>query len=262
MSKIVDINNISKLFRQDFITKNVKLDSEKVMLTNETFVRAFEAYYILETQGNQSAERFIENQESIGFYLVGRIYQAYLTDYLPNRGKYPTFESFMPELARLIDIWYREGFWRNVSLEPTIRMAFVAFKTKGVKVYSPNLSESSYVKSYVNMLEKGGFEVTFTEGPGSGNLIVIAPLSSPVVSRLNRYVEIRGNSVVLNGVKHSNGVFIVEALNNPAGEGYVLLIAGSPDVFKRKPSRGGNENLLNYHYFVYITSLKRVVAFG
>jgi len=151
---------------------------------DETFVRAFEAYYILETQGNQSAERFIQGQEALGFYLVGRVYRAYLTDYLPNRNRYPTFESFMPELARLMDIWYREGFWRNVSSEPTIRMAFVAFKTKGVKVYSPNLSESTYVKSYVGMLKNAGFNVTFTEELGGGNLIVIAPLSSPVVSRI------------------------------------------------------------------------------
>ncbi|ASJ11626.1 hypothetical protein A3L14_01415 [Thermococcus thioreducens] len=55
---------------------------------DETFVRAFEAYYILETQDNQSAERFIENQESLGLYLVGRVYNAYLTDYLRNRDKY------------------------------------------------------------------------------------------------------------------------------------------------------------------------------
>ncbi|ASJ11627.1 hypothetical protein [Thermococcus thioreducens] len=136
------------------------------------------------------------------------------------------------------------------------------FKTKGVKVYSPNLSESTYVKSYVNMLEKAGFEVTFTSGLESGNLIVLAPLSSPVVRELNRYVEIQSNHVVLNGVEYSKGIFIVEALNNPEGGGYVLLIAGSPDVFKRKPSGGGDENLLNYHYFVYITSLKRAVAFG
>ncbi|WP_456394108.1 DUF4932 domain-containing protein [Thermococcus sp.] len=229
---------------------------------DETFVRAFEAYYILETQGNQSAERFIENQESLGFYLVGRVYNAYLTDYLRNRDKYPTFESFMPELARLMDTWYREGFWRNVSSEPTIKTVLMMFKTKGVKVYSPNLSESTYVKSYVEMLKNAGFNVTFTEELGSGNLIVIAPLSSPVVSKLNRYVEISGNSVVLNGVEYSKGVFLVEAMNNPEGGGYVLLIAGSPDVFKRKPSGGGDENLLNYHYFVYLTNLKRAVVFG
>ncbi|WP_461864186.1 DUF4932 domain-containing protein [Thermococcus sp.] len=228
---------------------------------DETFVRAFEAYYILETQGNQSAERFIKSQEALGFYLVGRVYRAYLTDYLPNGEKYQTFESFMPELARLMGGWYREGFWRNVSPEPTIRMTFMAFKTKGVKIYSPNLSESTYVRSYVEMLKKAGFKVTFTNRLESGNLIVIALLNSPIVRELNRYVEIRNNSVVLDGVEYSRGVFLVEALRNPEGGGFVLLMAGTSDVFRRKPSKGGDETLLNYHYFVYITELKRAVAF-
>ncbi len=229
---------------------------------DETLVRAFEAYYILKTEGNQSAERFIEGQEALGFYLVGRVYRAYITDYLPNGEKYPTFESFMPELARLMGKWYRTGIWRDVSPEPTIKMAFMAFKTKGVKVYSPNLSESTYVESYVEMLEKAGFKVALTKEFKSGNLIVIAPLSSPITHELNRYVEIRNNSVVLDGVEYSRGVFLVEAMKNPAGEGFVLLIAGTLDVFKRKPSGNSDKSLLNYHYFVYLTSLKRAVAFG
>ncbi|QDA30666.1 DUF4932 domain-containing protein [Thermococcus indicus] len=229
---------------------------------DETFVRAFEAYYIPKTEGNQSAERFIQSQEALGFYLVGRVYGVYLTDYLPNREKYPTFKSFMLELARLMGDWYGEGFWKNISPEPTIRIAFMAFKADGVKVYAAqNLSESTYVKSYVEMLENAGFKVTFTDKLENGNLIVIAPLNSSVTCKLNRYVEIRGNSVVLNGVKYSNGVFLVEALRNPKG-GFAMLIAGTPDVFEKKPSGGGDESLLNYHYFVYITSLKRAVAFG
>lgn len=228
----------------------------------ETFVRAFEAYYILETRGNQSAERFIKSQESLGFYLVGRVYEAYLTDYLPNREKYPTFNSFIPELARLMGNWYGEGFWRNVSPEPTIRTVLMMFKTKGVRVYSPNLSESPYVKDYVEMLEKAGFKVTFTSRIENGNLVVIALLNSSVVPKFNRYVEIRGNSIVLNGVEYSKGVFLVEALRNPEGGGFLLLIAGTPDVFKRKPSKSSDENLLNYHYFVYLTDLRRAVAFG
>ncbi|WP_297509229.1 DUF4932 domain-containing protein [Thermococcus sp.] len=186
---------------------------------DETLVRAFEAYYIFETQGNQSAERFIKSQEALGFYLVGRIYRAYITDYLPNREKYPTFESFMPELARLMGNWYKEGFWRNVSSEPTIKMAFMAFKTKGVEIYSSNLSESTYVRSYLETLRKAGFKVNFTNRLESGNLIVIVPLNSPIVRKLNRYVEIRNNSIVLDGVEYSKGVFLVEALRNPEGEG-------------------------------------------
>ncbi len=229
---------------------------------DETLVRAFEAYYILKTEGNQSAKRFIKGQEALGFYLVGRVYGACLTDYLPNGEKYQTFESFMPELARLMGEWYREGIWRNISPEPTIRMVFMAFKTKGVKVYSPNLSESTYVKNYVGMLEKAGFKVAFTEVLESDNLIVIAPLDSPITHKLNRYVEMRNNSVVLNGVEYSKGVFLVEALRNPEGKGFVLLIAGTPDVFKRKPSGNGDESLLNYHYFLYLTNLKRAIAFG
>ena len=230
---------------------------------DETFVRAFEAYYILKTEGNGSAERFIKGQEALGFYLVGRVYQAYLTEYIPNKEKYPTFESFMPELARLMGNWYKEGFWRNVSPEPTIKMAFMAFKTEGIKLYvAGNLSNSEYVKSYIETLKKAGFKVTFANGLESGNVIVIAPLNSSVVSKLNKYVEIRGNSVVLDGVEYSNGVFLAEALRNPKGGGFVLLIAGTPDVFNRKPSENSEESLLNYHYFVYLTSLKRAVAFG
>ncbi|WP_084606327.1 DUF4932 domain-containing protein [Thermococcus nautili] len=230
---------------------------------DETFVRAFEAYYILKTEGNQSAERFIKGQEALGFYLVGRVYRAYLTEYIPNKEKYPTFESFMPELAKLMGSWYKEGFWRNVSPEPTIRMAFMAFKTEGVKLYvAGNLSNSEYVKSYVETLKKAGFKVTFTKGLESGNVIVIAPLNSPAVSKLKGYMEIRGNSVVLDGVEYSKGVFLVEVLRNPKGGGYILLITGTPDVFNRKPSGNSSEDLMNYHYFVYLTSLKRAVAFG
>jgi len=230
---------------------------------DETFVRAFEAYYMLKTRGNESAERFIKGQKALGFYLVGRVYRAYLTDYLPNRDKYPTFDSFMPELARLMGSWYEEGFWKKVSPEPTIRMTFMAFKTEGVKLYvAGNLSNSEYVKSYVGMLKKAGFKVALTKEFKNGNLIVIAPLSSPITHELNRYVMIRNNSVVLDGVEYSKGVFLVEALRNPKGGGFVLLMAGTLDVFKRKPSGNSDKSLLNYHYFVYLTSLKRAVAFG
>ncbi|WP_297518189.1 DUF4932 domain-containing protein [Thermococcus sp.] len=229
---------------------------------DETLVRAFEAYYILETQGNLSAERFIQTQETLGFYLVGRVYRAYLEDYLSDRNRYPTFNSFMPELAELMGRWYREGFWKNIYPEPTLRMAFLKFKTEGVKIYvAGNLSESTYVRNYVETLRKAGFKVNFTNRLESGNLIVIVPLNSPIVRKLNRYVEIRNNSVVLDGVEYSRGVFLVEALRNPEGGGFVLLMAGTPDVFKRKPSKSGDESLLNYHYFVYITELKRAVAF-
>jgi len=44
--------------------------------------------------------------------------------------------------------------------------------------------------------------------------------------------------------------------------GFVLLMAGTPDVFKRKPSGNGDEDLMSYHYFVYVTYLRRAVAFG
>jgi len=125
-----------------------------------------------------------------------------------------------------------------------------------------NLSNSEYVKSYVETLKKAGFKVTFTKGLESGNVIVIAPLNSSVVSKLKGYVEIRNSSVVLDGVEYSEGVFLVEALRNPEGGGFVLLITGTPDVFNRKLSGGGDEDLMNYHYFVYLTSLKRAVAFG
>ena len=230
---------------------------------DETFVRAFEAYYILKTEGNQSAERFIKGQEALGFYLVGRVYRAYLTDYSPNRDKYPTFDSFMPELARLMGGWYKEGLWKKVSPEPTIRMAFLAFKTKGVKLYvAQNISNSTYVKSYVETLKKAGFKASFTKGLESGNVIVITPLNSTIAHKLNRYVEIRNNSVVLDGAEYFKGVFLVEALRNPKGGGFVLLMAGTPDVFNRKPSGGGDEGLMNYHYFVYLTNLRRAVAFG
>ncbi len=39
-------------------------------------------------------------------------------------------------------------------------------------------------------------------------------------------------------------------------------MAGTPDVFKRKPSGNGDEDLMSYHYFVYVTYLRRAVAFG
>lgn len=229
---------------------------------DETFIRAFNAYYILETEGNQSAERFIEGQESLGFYLVGKVYRAYLTDYLPNRDKYPTFGSFMPELARLMGKWYRDGFWKNVSPEPTIERAFLEFKHKGVKVYVVgNLSESTYVKNYVEMLKEAGFNARLTDRLDGGNLIVIAPLDSPITRNLNKYVELKNCSVVVDGTAYSSGVFLVEALKNPNGDGFLLLIAGTPDVFGRKPSNG-DESLGDYHYFVYLTSIKRIVAFG
>ena len=112
------------------------------------------------------------------------------------------------------------------------------------------------------MLEKAGFKITFTNGLESGNIIIIAPLNSPVVSNLKGYVMIRNNSVVLDRVNYSRGVFLVEALQNPKEGGFVLLMVGTPDVFKRKPSGNGDEDLMSYHYFVYVTYLRRAVAFG
>lgn len=112
------------------------------------------------------------------------------------------------------------------------------------------------------MLKEAGFNARLTDRLDGGNLIVIAPLDSPPITRnLNKYVELKNCSVVVDGTAYSSGVFLVEALKNPNGDGFLLLIAGTPDVFGRKPSNG-DESLGDYHYFVYLTSIKRVVAFG
>jgi len=221
----------------------------------ETLVRAFEAYYILKTRGNQSSERFIKEQEALGFYLVRRVYQAYLLDYLPNRDKYPTFRSFMPELAKLMGRWYRESFWKDVSPEPTIEVVFLAFKTGGVKVYAENDVSKKYVKDYVEKLKKAGFNAELTDKLEEGNLIVIVTINSSIFDELNKYVDMKGK-------EYARNIIVVEALKNPWRNGFVLLIAGTPNAFNEKTTTNLGKEVLRYHYFIYNKDLKSIVEFG
>jgi len=78
------------------------------IMLKETLIRAFEAYHLKETFGEQEAIKRITNDKELDFYFVDKIYNAYLNEYLPNRDKYKRFEDFLPEIAKILEnIKYR-----------------------------------------------------------------------------------------------------------------------------------------------------------
>jgi len=64
----------------------------------ESVVRAAVVRYLAEHQGEEAARREIASQEGLGYIWMGEL-AALLGEYEKNRGRYPTFASFVPRLA-------------------------------------------------------------------------------------------------------------------------------------------------------------------
>lgn len=69
----------------------------------ETLIRAFEAYYLEVNFGESTAHERIAMEKDRGFYFIDKIYEAYKTEYIPNRTKYKSFEDFMGVVAEILE---------------------------------------------------------------------------------------------------------------------------------------------------------------
>lgn len=252
------------------IMKNMGYATWKVYL-QETFVRAFEAYYLEKTGKIRSLQTFLKKQENIGFYLVKYVYNAYINEYVPQRDKYKTFEDFMPRLAELTGRWYEEGFWKNVSPEPTIGSVFYSFLSGKIGIYfSGGAHVKEYAEHYMEKLQKAGFKVKMAKNANEKeNMIIITVASSSVVQELDKYTHLKftNNSIIgLSTGRVYKGKFLaIEAIRNPWNKkGFILLIVGTTDnVFSIEKNREEkNSRILSCHYAIYNKEERKIVECG
>lgn len=224
----------------------------KVML-DETFVRAFEAYYINMTKGDFSARRFLAQQRALGFYFIHDIYDAYLR-YCENRDRYKTFEDFMPELAEVIRGVYNRTFGDKINeLENGDYVySFMKHSKSGriVIVYgtiNPDRSGNEHDKQLAELIWRSlahrGYNVTVradinvTEKDLKSYLILIGgPVANNVTRHVNdllkvRFIKKNGEYVLYseytNRTYFSEDVGVFEIVRNPWNKSkLMILIAG------------------------------------
>jgi hypothetical protein len=97
--------------------------SWKTMI-DESLVRAAVARYILAHQGTQAAAEEVERQKLNGFLWTDELY-ALLGVYENNRRRYPTFESFFPNI---------EAYFRDLA--PRINIKIAQFEARRPRVIS------------------------------------------------------------------------------------------------------------------------------
>ncbi|WP_056934368.1 DUF4932 domain-containing protein [Thermococcus barophilus] len=226
--------------------------SWKVML-DETFVRAFEAYYIHMTKGDFYARRFLVRQIALGFYFIHDIYAAYL-EYSKNRNRYETFEDFLPELAKVIGDVYNRTFGDKMDkLENGEYVySFMKHSKSGriVIVYgtiNPDRSGNEHDKQLAELIWRSlthrGYNVTVktdtevTEEDLKSYLILIGgPVANNVTRQVNdllkvRFIKKNGEYVLYseytNRTYLSKDVGVLEVIRNPWNVGKLItLIAG------------------------------------
>ncbi|WP_324734813.1 DUF4932 domain-containing protein [Thermococcus sp. SY098] len=224
----------------------------KVML-DETFVRAFEAYYIHMTKGDFYARRFLAQQRALGFYFIHDIYDAYLR-YSENRDRYKTFEDFMTELVEVIGGVYNRTFGDKINeLENGEYVySFMKHSKSGriVIVYgtiNPDRSGNEHDKQLAELIWRSlvhrGYNVTVradinvTEKDLRSYLILIGgPVANNITRQVNDLLKVRfikkdGEYVLYseytNRTYLSNDVGVFEIVRNPWDKRKLLtLIAG------------------------------------
>lgn len=75
---------------------------DALIVLHESIIRAGVARYKLARGGPAVAERELDRQRKLGFIWIDDIYEM-LGRYEANRGRYPTFASFYPELKSHLD---------------------------------------------------------------------------------------------------------------------------------------------------------------
>lgn len=197
----------------------------KVMLY-ETFVRAFEAYYLNATGNPEMASRLINSNEK-AFYFIEDVYRAYANDYSKNRDKYKTFEDFMPELARVIERVYNEtDGGKNVIISPTVEdFLLKAMKAGGAVVaYEEVPSAERLAQLIYNALKNSG-EVEMkpiselTAKDKEKNLALVLLSNSTLLREFQEKAPVVVNGTTAysreSGKTYSGSLRVLEVIENP-----------------------------------------------
>jgi len=196
----------------------------KIMLY-ETFVRAFEAYYLNATGNPEMASLTIKSNEN-ALYFIEDVYRAYVDDYARNRDKYKTFEDFIPELARVIERVYNEtDGGKNVIIHSTVADFLKATKTGGAIVaYEEVPSAERFAQFIYNALKNSG-EVEMkpiselTAKDKEKNLALVLLSNSILLPELQEKAPVVVNGTTAysreSGKSYSGSLRVLEVVENP-----------------------------------------------
>ena len=188
----------------------------KIMLY-ETFVRAVEAYYLNVTGHPDAAKRKL-GMNSVAFYFIKDVYNAYTNDYMKHRNEYKTFNDFMPELAKVIGKVYNQTDGGKKVNPPLTFYDFVKnAKSQGVVVaYSPGMFTKQSAENLYRWLLSANVNATIkpvsslTKEDLKKNLALIIYSNNTLLHELNKNAI-----VIVNGTK---------VYSKPSGETYLSAL--------------------------------------
>ncbi len=188
----------------------------KIMLY-ETFVRAVEAYYLNVTGHPDAAKRKL-GMNSVAFYFIKDVYNAYTSDYMKHRSEYKTFNDFMPELAKVVGKVYNQTEGGKKVNPPLTFYDFVSSaKSQGVVVaYSPGMLTRQSAENLYKWLLSAKVNAT------------IKPVSSLTREDLKRNLAliIYSNNSLLHEL-NKNAIVVVNGTrvySKPSGETYLSVL--------------------------------------
>ncbi|WP_048146715.1 DUF4932 domain-containing protein [Pyrococcus abyssi] len=212
----------------------------RVML-RETFVRAFEVYYLNVTGGEDIAKMKL-NQESKVFYFIGDVYSAYVNEYIKHRDKYRTFEDFRPELARVIaEVYEKTNGGKNVVLPLTVRDFMESAKIGGAIIaYSDSPRAKRLAEIMYTSLKEYSIQVSLKkvsavkEDDLKRNLVLVLFSNETLLSELqnNALVVVNGTRVYSKrtGKSYSGSLRVLEVIKNPWNpRSVIMLVIGTDD---------------------------------
>ena len=76
---------------------------EYITIDHSYIIEPFAAWGLDQIYGEPWGELEISQDCSIGLHIVPAVYKLYKEDYMPNRDKYPTFDSYIPRLCEKLE---------------------------------------------------------------------------------------------------------------------------------------------------------------
>jgi hypothetical protein len=119
---------------------------------HESLVRACVVRYMLATEGIKASENQVRHERGRGFAWVGDLSNL-LEEYESDRGRYPTFESFMPRVIAFFND-YAAGLGETQAAPQVVAM----IPANGATDVDPNLKQIKI--TFDRPMMKGSFSVT------------------------------------------------------------------------------------------------------
>ncbi|WP_456398821.1 DUF4932 domain-containing protein [Palaeococcus sp. (in: euryarchaeotes)] len=220
-------------------------------MLHETLVRAFEAYYIKETEGEAAAETRLAMEKASGFHFIDDVYKAYVEKYVPSRAKYRTFDDFMPALAKVIgEVYERTNGGKEVKFEtgPTVREFVEKLSEEGgIIIYDGNSSAALTLAGEIGKSLKieaiPGKQVN--EGDLKKNLVFVVLSNSSLLKELQAYMDIKvsGEEVhsEISGKTYKGSIRVFEVIRNPwSSDKLIFIIIGTEEESLRSLHAYGN----------------------